>query len=656
MPTDVPEPPAERPARQRVSARAVLLGLLLLPLNAFWLVQMEMASNQSLRAGGAAGPYPTTFSLFANVVFILVLLLAANALLRRLAPRRAFTQGELLTVYLMLALGTCVTSVDFLDVLFPMLAHPTRYATANGWQERFIRFLPPWFYVSDAEAVRGWYLGSTDPYVWERVRAWLPAVGAWSLFILALLFTMLCFVTLVRRQWTEREHLTYPIIQLPLEMTEAPGRFIRQRLLWAGFSVAAGLSLLNGLHDLYPSLPAIPVKFRDMSPYFPEPPWNAMGWTPISFYPFAIGMGFLLPVDLLFSSWAFYWLWKAQRVVSAVYGWNTYTPQFPYVNEQCFGGYLGIALLALWAARRPLARVVRNAWRGIEPSGERTLLTSRGALIGLAGGSAFLTGFFWLAGLSLPVAALAFLIYGLISIAVTRMRAELGPPAHDLHNGGPDYILTAAFGTNAFSARELTILTWFYWFNRAYRSHPMPVQLEGYKMAERRGMDPRGLTVAMLLAMVAGTLSGCWALYWFGYRNGLEARMAPHLTAFGWEAFNRLSGWLATPKGTDVPAMLAIALGGGATLLLHTLRMRFLWWPLHPLGLAVSASWSMNTIWLPLFLAWVAKVVLLRYGGLKSYRTALPFFLGLILGDFMMGCLWPIIGWAFRIPTYSFQQ
>jgi hypothetical protein len=57
-----------------------------------------------------------------------------------------------------------------------------------------------------------------------------------------------------------------------------------------------------------------------------------------------------------------------------------------------------------------------------------------------------------------------------------------------------------------------------------------------------------------------------------------------------------------------------------------------------------------------MLIAWAAKLITLRTGGLKTYRIVLNFFLGLLLGDFIIGCLWPIIGWIFKISTYSFMQ
>ena len=97
-------------------------------------------------------------------------------------------------------------------------------------------------------------------------------------------------------------------------------------------------------------------------------------------------------------------------------------------------------------------------------------------------------------------------------------------------------------------------------------------------------------------------------------------------------------------------------LGGGfaVSLFLMAMRTAFLWWPFHPVGLAVSSSWAMNYMWFPLFIAWVAKAAILRSSGLKGYRTALPFFLGLVLGEFVIGGFWNLVGLIFRLEIYRF--
>lgn len=95
--------------------------------------------------------------------------------------------------------------------------------------------------------------------------------------------------------------------------------------------------------------------------------------------------------------------------------------------------------------------------------------------------------------------------------------------------------------------------------------------------------------------------------------------------------------------------------GGGVvfSLLLMFLRSRFLWFPFHPLGYAVTMNWSMGEIWSCILLTWLVKTVIFRYGGLKLYRRTIPFFLGLILGDFVIGGLWDILSIVINTPTYQ---
>ena len=97
-------------------------------------------------------------------------------------------------------------------------------------------------------------------------------------------------------------------------------------------------------------------------------------------------------------------------------------------------------------------------------------------------------------------------------------------------------------------------------------------------------------------------------------------------------------------------------MGGGLvlTVLLMFLRTQFLWWSLHPLGYVTADSWGMLNLWSCIFVAWVIKAVLLRYGGLASYRRAVPFFLGVALGDYIVGSIWGILGILTDTPLYHF--
>lgn len=645
--TITPEPPRLAPVRA-VTWRAVILAVLLTPLNCFWIVESDI-----VRYVG----FSTTISLFYNVLFSLLLLLAVNGALRRWFPAWKLTQQEMVTVYVMLSISSALCGHDMIQILVSMMAYPVQYAdTSNKWDSLFIHKLPQHLIVRNKAALHDFFGGHTSFYTAPHVLAWAAPALIWTAFIAALLFVMLCINIILRKQWTESEKLTFPIIFLPLEMTDDSLRLWKSRSMWMGFALSGGIDLLNGFQKIIPSLPVVPTKTIELGPMLTGHPWNAVGWMPLHFYPFAIGLGMLIPLDLLFSCWFFFLFWKGEAVISAAMGWDA-LPKFPFVVEQSFAGYLAICFFAIYLGRRHFGAAIRRAL-GLpsEADDSREPLSYRAAFLGLAAGFAALVGFGVWMGIGVGISIAAFLIFFALSVTITRIRAELGPPAHDLHMGGPDSILPEVLGEHQMGPGNLIAITLLYWFNRAYRSHPMPHQLEGFKIAERTRLGPRSLAAAMMLAAVWGSLCSFWAMLDLMYRNGAaSSRVAgPVIWAFGPEAYNRLNGWLISPRGPDYNAIGAIGVGFLFALFLFAMRARFYWWPFHPVGYAISSSWSMHICWSSLLVAWVIKYTLLRWGGRNAYQRSIPFFLGLILGETVVGGGWTIVGILFNFTPYSF--
>ena len=237
--------------------------------------------------------------------------------------------------------------------------------------------------------------------------------------------------------------------------------------------------------------------------------------------------------------------------------------------------------------------------------------------------------------------------YFLISIAIGRIRAELGSPVHDLHFAGPDMMMVQLFGTRSFKQADLTIVSFFWYFNRAYRSHPMPNILEGLKLGERTDVGPGKIAFAVLFAAILGTICAFWMHLQAGYRNGTWNKLWP-----AYETFNRLTSWLTTSIGGDLQNIGAYSVGALFVFVLTILRLQFIWFPLHPVGFVVSSSWGMNPFWFSVFLSWLLKFIILRYGGLKTYRKNTPFFLGLILGEFIADSGISIAGTLMKAQTY----
>ena len=73
------------------------------------------------------------------------------------------------------------------------------------------------------------------------------------------------------------------------------------------------------------------------------------------------------------------------------------------------------------------------------------------------------------------------------------------------------------------------------------------------------------------------------------------------------------------------------------------LRPRFVGFPIRPIGLAPGYDYPISQIWFSVFIAWLPKAVILKYGGAKGYRMLRPFFLGMVLGAFGAAGLWLVI-------------
>ncbi len=78
------------------------------------------------------------------------------------------------------------------------------------------------------------------------------------------------------------------------------------------------------------------------------------------------------------------------------------------------------------------------------------------------------------------------------------------------------------------------------------------------------------------------------------------------------------------------------------TIGLGLLRLRFWWWPFHPLGYLAANCWGMHWFWVPFFIGWGAKVLTLRYGGLRLYRRMMPLAVGLMMGDMVGRGIWQL--------------
>src|SRR5579862_1397730 len=310
------------------------------------------------------------------VIGMLVLILGARAILTRYAPRLGLRPHELFTIYVMMLMASMVSSRGLLEKLIPLLPVPNYFATdTNNWRGLFFKSIPKWLVPWDPNgppkqfATRAFFDGLKpgEQIPWH---AWLVVLGAWGIFVGLIFFAYLCLAVILRRQWVDNEKLSFPLVQLPLEMirSSTPDTglrssgppLLRNPITWAGFAMPALLFGFNGLHQWYPSIPDLPVDI-DVNALFTTPPYNALGFTRIYISLAAIGFFYLLPTDLLFSLWFFFVLNRSADIICATQG---YVPEVmplydvkTYIGYQIIGAYFVLVAYMAWAARPHLARV-----------------------------------------------------------------------------------------------------------------------------------------------------------------------------------------------------------------------------------------------------------------------------------------------------------
>ena len=627
------EQPHEGKARG-ITFRAVLIGFILIPFMCWFNFSTEV-----IRYAGQ----PTTISLMPHVLALLLLMIGINSLIGRFAPKAKFSVAELITTYFIVAIGQTMASHDLIEVMTPILSYAVKYQNpANKWATDVLPYLPDWLFVSNAKAIDHYYIGNYNFWQWSEMKIWALPLFMWSVFFTVLAFGLFCLNALLRKQWTERERLSYPLVQFTLEIAQPRTPIFRNKMFWIAFGIAAIHDVWFGMASIIPSIPIPYPRITQLEQSITSPPWNAIGSTPLTFYPWIVGIGVLLPTDLLFSMWFFFWIWKLEPVIAAQYGWNQ-IPGFPFVNQQSAGAYAAIALFTIFTARKALGRGFRAIFFGANGEDVGEPLPYRWAALGFIGALIALFVFFYVAGMSPWVIICTLLIYLIISIAVTRMRAELGVPAHDLHDSGPQRLIPL-LGLSYMKNSDIALMAALQGFNRAYRAHPMPVGAEAIRGAERTGGKMSTMFWVMVVAVFWACITGFFINVGLNYHWGAASKVdSPYVsTIFGSEPYNMISGYKAGSvgsirSGNVVGAMLV---GFLITLALAITRLQIINFPLHPVGFAVSSSWSGSMLWFSLLVAWIYKTTLMKIGGLKLFQKAMPFFLGLTLGECVVGTFW----------------
>lgn len=631
-----------------ITLRVIVIGLIVIFFNFRWMIEVE-AMRESPRA------YFIYIVPFVNVVFILFFLSLLNLLSGKFSPKLKLASSELMALYVILSLSSNYCTHALLQILLSIIGHAYWFATPeNEWEQLLWRYLPNWLTVNEREVLRGFYEGESTLYSIQNLKAWAAPLLSWGAFVFALSLVMFCFNLIFRRQWIEREKLAYPTIQLPLAIVTQTSYFLKTPLLWIGFTLAGSLTMLNNLNFLEPTIPALQLR-GNLSPFLIQKPWSDIGSLKIAMPPYVLAICFLIPVELAFSCCFFYFFLKFQYLITSLVGWRQ-IPSFPFANEQAMGAALSFFFLIFLLNRSYLREIWERLRLGLKSEHEEPT-SLKLAIGGLIGGLLFLLVFSVQAGMSLFLSIMLLTTYLALTFVVTRIRAQLGFPRHDLQHIFPHYLLIKSIGTSHLKPSSIAILSLYHWFNRSFSATPMPHQLEGFKIAERVGIPNRKILSLMMGTTAVAIIGTFWMFLSLYYQRGADTPYVGYwASGYGREVFNRLEFLLLYPKEANLMAAGFILSGATFAAVLTLMRLRFIWWPFHPLGYILAPTQGIGVLWFCLLISLILKSIIFKYGGMKLYRRVLPFFYGLFLGDVVIGCIWYLLGWKFDLFVYPFSK
>ncbi|MXX13090.1 MAG: hypothetical protein F4Z86_06535, partial [Gemmatimonadetes bacterium] len=568
--------------------------------------------------------------------------LLVNAFLKRFAPRLSMTSAELRLALSMLWVGGSFAGYNWITQWVGAMAAPRYYASPeNRWQELIFDYLPWWMFPSNFPGVtEGFFLGLEEgaavPWgAWIAPIFWAMSAG------LAMTAIGLGLTAVFQKQWVRHERLTYPLAQVPLDLTEGfDGKrgwppFMRNWLFWVGFTVAALPLLWNLIEYWTPGFPRLAIFDPYYGPRGPRGAALSRYLSPFSYriLPPVLGFTFLCDLNILFSIWS---LWLAGQV--GLYGMSRVGFSVGLAGQEAkptailglftHGVSMGLAIWAIWVARGHLRKVFRQVLR--PPAGgeaETAILSPRLAVCGIFGGGIYMVFWLYSAGYSAGIGLVWLLLFWASILVVMKFLAASGF-AYLFPSFGTS-ILDMTVGASRMQDATQVGLRLVNW--RLLAGWRLPAALPHVERlvspAKRVGWVVIGSLMLGMLAAILYTVSIC-------YESGGSTFRTWSLVGAPVGMYEGIAKAVAeTDRTVTDPGKIGVwVLGGVVAGVIQVMQSRFSWWPFHPLGVMLMSSGYVRLYVLDIFLVWLSKLLVLSFGGISLYRRVKPCCYGLIVG------------------------
>ncbi len=567
--------------------------------------------------------------------------------------------------------------------LIPAPWNPEWNTPQSGWQEHLTNpdkpLLNTSLYFQDASLIQvfregvvitsppeGAQFGEFISYYMEIFQkvpwgAWAPPVAYWLIFLFGCIGIFYSLAWVLLRFWADREKLIFPLAQLPEAILPSDStrssipRIFRNPMFWCGFALSALVLSWNAgvggewILDRFKIM--LGLSHSEFSGIILGSWIEGLGGSgqSIRFLIIftAIGIAFLLPTQISFSTWFYFLIGQLMVLVAVWIGLaqnfsdfhSDFTSTANFLTAQGGGALLALAAISLYRSLREYYQLSC----GKPPLEKLKILTPIIWLVFFV-----VIVVLWLLWNQITLFwALAFvLFFTLFTIGMMRIVAETGI-----------YVFQANFGFfHAFSvfglgkiipasliAPLLPIYSIFFMDIKAFAA---PSLMNAAKIEKDVGNGRRFFHVNMILCIVVSVLFSIAFMIFLSHERGGQQMNAWFFNYMPVGNLNAARNFIMDTRAAFDANGVWVFIGAAWLCLSLWIRKSIFWFP-HPIGFILLFNPLLTSIWFSFFIGWIIKSICVKYGGKSTFDLMKPLFIGLIFGEILAIFIWLLLGMGF---------
>lgn len=646
-------------------------------------------------AASLAVMYVLALSTSSAVALLVVAgLIAAVYCVLWVLSTRSFTRAELMTVLAALVVASGISTFGLTEQLVPLVTTPynPEWNTPQArWDKELHPNLKTELFITDPIAIRQYREGEVRTPDGKRLVApseietglaswknwglyyvqvaqnlpwklWITPLTYWLIFVLGCYALFYSLTYTVVDFWANREKLIFPLAQLreSLLPDDAPGRFMpavcRSPGFWAALIVTAGVLSYNAcsrfgwLGDMSPISQGMNnFMFTDtVRGTFLEGISGGAGGMRFAMYFTAIGIAFLLPLEISFSIWFYYIASRVLILILVGAGYGRNMSDFPSdwlyrqneITAQGMGALLVFAIYMLYRALKDNGIQMTSKVRSVKARWFSAL-----PVIGLTASITVVTMWIWWMwqwNISYLFWAFVFVIFlTLLTVGLMRITAEGG--IYWFQNHASFFHLWKVFALGKFLPGTLLgpLLPVYSVLFLDIKTFMAPSMIDGAKMHKDVGGSRAIYHLNMVITLLVAIFTSIGFALVMSYARGAQ-RMNSWFYSSGPKSMMNT----AQQASSSVPEFNGYSAGwvagGGIWVIISVLARRSIFWFPHPVGYVMLINPMINTLWFSFFIGWICKKLVVKYGGKTTFDKTRNIFIGLILGEVLAICGWGI--------------